>query len=444
MSSETAKYGYDDIPDRKGLPLIGSARSYVDDPLEFYMETAREHGAIARYQLGTQEIVQVNDPEYIGRILAQKNDVYVKGEQFQDRIRPILGEGLLTSRGERWESQRRALEPAFLPNEVGRYSTTVTDLTEAYSERWSDGEVLDIHEEMLSLTVEVIAEVLFDVDVSDRTEEISWSVGTIIGHLARRMRRPVQIPTWVPTSQNREYKRAIETLYEVADWIIEQKRDADGNDIISLLQEADHDPSEEELRNQVVTLLSAGHETTAVSLTCALQLLATHPEKLAAFQAELDEVLDGRTPTMEDLDELTYTEQVMKESMRVYPPIYEMLRTTAEEDVLGEYQIPEDTTILISQWVLNRNPEYFEDPDEFRPERWTDEFESQLPSFVYLPFGIGPRRCIGDRIAMMETRLILATLLQEWEVESHLDELTFTPSVSLRPAEPVEMTLKRR
>jgi len=194
----------------------------------------------------------------------------------------------------------------------------------------------------------------------------------------------------------------------------------------------------------VITILLAGHETTALALTYALHLLSENPEKRETLQAELDDVLEGRTPTVTDLDDLPYTERVVEESMRFYPPVYELIREADRDVVFDGYRIPEGRTVSFQQWVLHRDPRFYDDPEQFRPERWTDEMRQELPPFAYFPFGGGPRRCIGDRFAMLEARLVLATICQNWTIESTVEKLGFAPSITLRPDGPVEMVPERR
>lgn len=445
MSSKTDPSDHEEIPGPDGLPLVGSMRSFADDQLAFYERTAREHGSVASFQVGRHEFVLLSDPEHVERVLLEKKDVYVKGEEFQNRLRPILGSALMTSQGEYWQSQRQALNPAFGPEAIERYSTEVTQITERYRDRWTDGEVREMLPEMQSLTVEILARALFNTDIREETDEITSALEAVLTHAARQIRRPVRVPGWVPTPGNRSYQRAVEDIYEIAERILDERaNDHHENDVLSLLRASDADFSREELRDQIVTLLLAGHETTALGLTYTLHALGTNPETLMTLQDELDEVLDGGAPTMADLPELTYTEQVMKEGLRIYPPSHELVRETAEPDVVDGYRIPEGTNVLVSQWVTHRDPAYFEDPETFRPERWTDEFESQLPGFAYFPFGGGLRRCIGDHFAKMELSLVLATLLQEWAVDPVNDELELSPSITNRPAGPIEMELQRR
>ncbi|MCL9812105.1 cytochrome P450 [Natranaeroarchaeum aerophilus] len=444
-SSGSSPRPFADIPGPEGDPLLGNTAEFVDDQLGFYTRVARTHGPIARYSIGRYEFLQVSDPEYVQQVLVRNNQAYTKGERFQSTLRPALGNGLLTSEGSFWRSQRHAVEPAFHPDALQGFGDVMVEATERLCAEWTAGHQRDIHDDMMSLTVEIAAEALFDIDIRDEEEAIADALETVMDRATKRIRRPIDIPDWAPTPGNRRFDRAMDDLHAVADRIIDQHEEGTGNgiDVVSLLQSKDDPPSREQIRDEVVTILLAGHETTALALTYTLHLLSENPRQRAALQAELDDVLGGDRPTVADLPDLPYTEQVVKEGMRIYPPVYDLIREAAEPDVIGGYRIPEGTSVTFQQWVLHRDPRLYDDPLEFRPGRWTDGFERELSAFAYFPFGGGPRRCIGDRFAMMEARLVLATMLQDWTVESTVDELSFAPSLTLRPDGPVEMIPRR-
>ncbi|SNZ14958.1 Cytochrome P450 [Natronoarchaeum philippinense] len=433
-------------PGPDGIPLLGNTREYVQDPLAFFEDLAREYGPVAAYEIGGEQFVQVSDPELVRRVLVDDNDAFVKGEQFMETLKPVLGDGLLTSEGELWRSQRHTVEPSFYPEMLASYATEMTDATERALADWTPGEQRDIHEDMMSLTVEIAAQALFDVDIRAQEEAIGEALETVMDRASSSIRRPVDVPRWVPTPGNRRFNAALDDLHAVAERIIEKHERAggDASDVVSLLLASDDDLPRERIRDEVITILLAGHETTALALTYALHLLSENPGTRDRLQAELDDVLGGRPPTVEDLDDLPYTERVIEETMRVYPPVYDLLREATEDIEMAGYRIPEGRTVTFQQWVLHRDPRFYDDPEQFRPERWTDEFREDLPAFAYFPFGGGPRRCIGDRFAMLEARLVLATICQEWTVESAVANLGFRPSITLRPDGPVEMVPERR
>ncbi|WP_058364946.1 cytochrome P450 [Haloparvum sedimenti] len=453
-------------PGPDGLPVLGNTFAFLDDPLAFWTRTAREHGPVAYYELGTEPFFQLSDPDLVQQVLVHDNERYRKGELFMAALEPPLGNGLLTSEGSFWRRQRHAIQPAFAPDRLDAYADAMVDRATAETAGWSDGEVRNVHDDMMSLTVEVAAEALFGVDVTEFEDAVSDALGAVMDHVERRSRRPVDVPVWLPTPGNRRYRRALATLEEVADAVVDRQlaaADSDGAtdgerpertdepadagpgpNVVRLLRESDEaDASREQLRDEVVTLLLAGHETTALTLTYACHQLGRHPEVAERLRAEVDDVLGDRDPTVADLAELDYTERVVKETMRLYPPVHELLREPTEDVTLGGYRIPAGSTVSFQQWVLHRDPAVYDAPTEFRPERWTEELTDSMPAFSYFPFGGGPRRCVGDRFAMMEARLVLATLARDWTFDP-LGDLSFAPSITLRPDGPVEMRVERR
>ncbi|MFC7198761.1 cytochrome P450 [Halospeciosus flavus] len=441
---------HDHIPGPSGKPLVGNTVEFGSDPLSFLTRLAREYGPVARYEAGGFEFVQVSDPDLVEQVLVQRNERYEKGDRFQASLRPTLGSGLLTSEGEYWRNQRHTLEPAFYPRMLSSYAETMVDYTERLLSEWEDGETRDVHEDTMSLTVEIAAKALLDVDIRQEEGDIAEALEAVMDRSTASTRRPVQVPEWVPTPMNRRAREARETLNDVVERIVYDYRDGEpreGNDVVSLLLRAsDHlgEPlSPEQIRDEVVTILLAGHETTALALTYTFHALGRNPGPERALHDEVDAVLGDRRPTQDDLDDLDYVEQTVKEGMRVYPPVWQLVREAAEPDDLDGYRIDPGTTVSMQQWVLHRDPRFYDDPETFRPERWTDDFEKSLPKFAYFPFGGGPRRCIGDRFAMLEARLVLATIAREWALRPH-DDLSFSPSITLRPDGDVEMTVVRR
>ena len=385
------------------------------------------------------------------------NRNYVKDDRFNDSLRPVVGNGLLTNEGSFWREQHHLIQPGFHPTMLARYSEVITAYTERMLASWRDGERRNLHEDMMHLTVEVASKALFDVDIREMEAEIGDALEVAMDHSQRTGVLPFGVPAWLPTPENRRFQRAIADLDNVAERIIAQHRDqevaadtenGDADDVVSHLlaaQNGDGNPlSDQQIRDEVVTLLLAGHETTALALTYTLHSLGDNPLPEARLHEEIDSVLDRRLPTIADLDELTYTERTVKERMRLYPPVWRIVREAVEDDELAGYRIPAGTTVAAEPWVIHRDPRFFERPETFRPERWTKEFERDLPPFAYFPFGGGPRRCIGDRFAMLEVRLVLATIARKWRLEPISDELSFSPSITLRPDGPVEMVVHRR
>ncbi|MFB6130819.1 MAG: cytochrome P450 [Salinigranum sp.] len=454
----------DRAPGPDGLPVVGNALQFAEDPLAFLTETAREYGPVARYDVARQPFYQVSDPDLVAHVLVRNNENYCKGELFQQTLGPVLGKGLLTSEGEFWRSERHRVEPAFHPGALSEYGPVMTDYARGLTGGWRDGETRNVHADMMRLTVRIAAKALFDIDIEEAEGEVADALEEVMDRSARSMRRPFDVPTWLPLSENRRYRRALETLDDVAGRIVaerraeqaenrraagrgtEGERDRSESDAVSLLLAAVDDPetdlTERRVRDEIVTLLLAGHETTALALTYTFHLLGRHPDVEARLHDEVD-ALSG-PPTVEDLEDLAYTDRVITEAMRLYPPVWEVIREPIADDVIGGFRVPAGVTVGMQQWVLHRDPRFYDDPLSFRPERWTPAFRSSLPAFAYFPFGGGPRRCIGDRFARQEARLVLATVAREWRLDPVEADLSFRPSITLRPSGPVEMIPRRR
>ena len=436
-------------PGPDGLPFLGITRQFARDRLGFVTRIAREYGDVVRVPIaGGGEFYDLFHPDHVRHVLVDNNENYVKGELFQQQL-DILGDGVLNAEGEAWRRQRHAVEPAFHPDRIEGYAEPMTDYTERLLDEWDDGEVRNVHEDMMDLTLEIVAKALFDVDIQETGDDVGRALETVMAHSRRRTGRIVNVPEWVPTHGNLAYLRASRALDNVVDDIIEERRGAgDAGDVVSMLMRADTPGgrmSDEGIRDEVMTLLLAGHETTAQALTYTLYLLAHHPPVEEKLVAELEDVLGGAVPTVADLDDLEYTENVVRESMRLYPPVWGLLREAVEEDEIGGYRIPAGATIGMYQWVTHRDPRFYEDPVAFQPERWTEGFRRELHPFAYFPFSGGPRRCLGDRFAMTEAILVVATLLQAVHVEALPDEdLDLAPSITLRPADGLRMRVRKR
>jgi cytochrome P450 len=301
---------------------------------------------------------------------------------------------------------------------------------------------------MMEVTLRIVARALFGVDIDEHVDEVGSALEEFME--ASESLSNYVLPRGVPTPSRVRIKRARERLDRVVYDLIEDRRENPGErDVISMLLRVTDDAgnalSTEQVRDEVVTLLLAGHETTALSLTFTAYALARHPAAEERLVEELDEVLDGRTPTMADLPELSYTERVVKESMRLYPPVPGIVREPVKPDVIDGYTVPAGATIRIHQWVVHRDPRWYDDPLAFRPERWTDGFEESLPRLAYFPFAAGPRRCIGDRFASLEARLLLATIYQQYHLElAPGTGLDLMATVTARPKSEIPMTVRRR
>lgn len=389
----------------------------------------------------------VAEPEAIERVLVHDNELYSKGELFQSNLRPSIGRGLIASEGERWRRERRRIEPAFHPDRIERYGSVAVERTEAAIEAWRDGAVVDLHETMMELTLEIVAEALFGVDVGDRAGAIADAIEAITAYAEAT--RTDYVPLSVPIPVNRRMRAARALLDDVADEVVAEAREEATDTVVSMLlerAEEDGEPiSRDLLRDEVVTLLLAGHETTALALTYTFHALARHADVEARLVTELDAVLDGDPPAVADLDALSYTNHVLTESLRLCPPVWAMLREPECDVDLAGYPIPAGSTLWLPQIAVHRDPRLYDDPMAFRPARWADDLESELPRFGYFPFGGGPRRCIGDRLARLEARLVLATIARHYHLELVSDpSLAVEPGITMRPSDPIDVRVHER
>ncbi|MFB6188553.1 MAG: cytochrome P450 [Halapricum sp.] len=433
-------------PGPSGLPVIGNTRRLADDRLGFLTECAREYGDVVRIDfVGENALYALFHPDHVREVLVEHNDLYVKGDFFQDRLE-LLGDGLLNAEGEQWRRQRHEIEPAFHPDRIAGYAETMVAFTERLLDRSAVPETRNVHEDMMALTLEIVADALFAVDIRDDESEIGEALERVMEHARRQSGRPIEIPEWVPIRDNRQYRQARETLDGIVADIVEQRRRGDdAGDVVSMLLQAERPMDTETIRDQVLTLLLAGHETTAQALTFTAYLLATHPEIDRRLQTELDDVLDGDRPTVEDLDALPYLERVVRESMRLYPPVPGIVRQPTTDVEIGGYTIPEGETVVLSQWVVHRDQRSFDNPLAFDPDRWERRGREDRHPFAYFPFSGGPRRCVGDRFALLEARLVLARLLQDVRFETVPEtSLDLAPSITLRPADGLDLRVVPR
>lgn len=429
--------------------LIGNIPLASRDPLTLFTTWAREFGDIFHYRAGWVHVYFLNHPGLIESVLVTQNQNFMK-ERVMRNSRWFFGEGLLTSEGAHWLRQRRLSQPAFHRERVASYAKIITDFGDQLLAEWKDGETRDVHREMMHLTVKIVAKVLFNVDVAEECRRISSSLDVLMQQTAggRMMLPPfLRFLFWPLFSSLR---RAVGQLDETVYRIIAQRRaGGDAGDLLSMLLAArDEDGSsmtDHQLRDEAMAFLLAGHETTALALSWTWYLLSQHPEAQHRLHEELRHVLGGRDPAAADLPRLTYTESVVKESMRLYPPAWGMGRSPIEPCEIGGYRVLPGASVVMSQWVMHRDPRYFADPERFDPQRWFTESEQKLPRFVYFPFGGGPRVCIGAGFAMMEATLLLAAIAQRFQlrlVPGH--PVVPLPSFTLRPKHGIRMKLEAR
>lgn len=424
------------------------------DPLGL-LEAVARHGDAVVFRFGLSHLVLFNHPRLIEEVLVTHAQDFRKSDGTR-RLRSLLGDGLLTSDGETWRRQRRLSQPAFHRARIAGYADTMVADACHMLDTWRDGETRDVHQDMMELTLQIACQTLFGVDVAEDVGVVRAASEVLGLHFQSRMTSLLfLLPDTVPTPGNRRYQAAVRALDELVYRIIaERRRDGtDRGDLLSmLLQARDTEAaagseawlSDREVRDEVMTFLLAGHETTALTLAWACYLLDQNPATADRLWDELDRELGGRPPRLDDLPRLRYLDAVVSETLRLYPPAYLTGRQALRDVTIGEYHLPRGVAVLISQWVMQRDTRYFDDPTAFRPERWLDgRLARELPRFAYFPFGGGQRQCIGNTFALLEANLVLATLLQRVRprlVPGHPIEPFAV--ITLRPRFGIRMTLE--
>ena len=433
-------------PGPSGLPVIGNLHRYLRDPLGFIEDCAATYGDVAYTNVGPAESYLVAHPKHVQRVLVAEDDRFRKADAGQGRLEPIFGEGLVTSDGPRWRRQRTRMQPAFRPDRIEAYAEIMTRRAVAIADEWEAGETIRIDEEMRRLTLSILVRSLFGTDLGPRETAIRES---FVAMEARFEGVNIWLPGWLPTPTNRRFARERDRLDGIVYDLINERRDeaTTRTDLLSTLLVAETDDGErmtdEQVRDEVVTLLAAGHDTTALALTYAWHLLGTHADANERLQAELDDVLGGAAVSVADLPELEYTGAVVRESMRLYPPVHATVREPTEDVTFGGYTIPAGATVFLPQWLIHRDGRFYDEPEEFRPERWLTDRDR--PEYAYFPFGGGPRHCIGHRFATVEAQLLVATIAQQWDLVPMTDEpLSVRPSITLRPTDRVRAVVRNR
>jgi cytochrome P450 len=419
------------------------------NPLDYFTAIAREYGDVSGLRIGNFRTLFINHPDLIEAVLVKNARKYHKGRILQAN-KYLFGEGLLTSEGDFWLRQRRLSQPAFHRARVGSYAETMAEYSEQAITNWRNDEERDIHEEMMQLALRIVGKTLFDADVTQDAKEVGETLDLLL-HLAANFGRTVLIPLWVPTPRNIRAKLGIKRLEKVIYRIIADRRanGRDTGDLLSILLDVQDEDgtrmNDRQLRDETITLFLAGHETTANTLSWTWWLLAQNPAVEKKFHEELDGVLGGRTPTLDDLPKLVFLNNVLTESLRLYPTAWGMARLAVEEHEIAGYPVHVGNGVAFAQWVVHRDPRWFDAPLEFRPERWESGLAKQLPRFAYFPFGGGPRQCIGNTFALMEASVVLATIGQKFRfalAPGH--KVVPLASITLRPKNGIQVTLKAR
>lgn len=448
-------------------PLVGALISPGRDPLRLFTRFAREYGDVVYFRMGGELVYFVNHPQYIRDVLVTHQRNFTKSRGLE-RAKRLLGDGLLTSEGATHLRQRRLLQPAFHRDRIANYAAVMISHAERMRGRWRDGATIDVSKEMMRLTLSIVGKTLFDSDVESKADEVGVAVTEVLETFWFTLLPFQGLIERLPLPVLRRGRASRERLDALIYSMIDERRATgrDHGDLLSMLLAVREEPADmhksgqspfmqspsvtnaltpQQVRDEAITILLAGHETTANALTWTWYLLSQHPEVEAQLHAEIDAVLDGRLPTLEDIPRLTLVTQVVTESMRLYPPAWIIGRRAIDEYTLGPYQLPPRAMIFMSPYVTQRDGRFFKDPERFDPSRWGAATAADLPKFAYFPFGGGARQCIGEHFAWMELILLVATLAQHWQlrlVPNH--PVVPQPLITLRAKHGMAMTPVRR
>jgi cytochrome P450 len=470
MSLFTAKSSENEAAkEAKPAPSIGRLPfgvlpEFQRDPLGLYVRTMQHYPEIVRMRFAHRWSYTIYHPDFVKHILVDNNRNYKRNEFGNKLLKIVSGENLVTSDGDFWRKQRRLMQPAFHRKRIESFGRIMTGAAEAMLARWGKlpaGTTLMVDEEMMRVTLQVVGEALFSVDLTAEAHELGRVITESSEYFAYRLANIFAPPLWVPTARNRRFKNAVASAAPIVPEMIAARRHhiaehgpaeqaGRAYDMLDLLLEARYEETGEgmedgQLNREVQTMITAGHETTSNSLTWALYLLSKHPEVEVRLHAEVDQLLKGRVPTIEDLPRLPYTQQVMEEAMRLYPAAWAMSRQSIGEDQLGPYPLPANASVVLPIYAVHRHPDFWEEAERFDPDRFSEEKKEKQHRFAYFPFGGGPRQCIGNTFALMEARLILAMIAQRYSLRTAPGYTAIPePLVTLRVRNGLPMTLEPR
>lgn len=439
----------------RGHLVSGNIWEAWEDPLKLFIEGARDHGDYVRYRFGWLDYHLVNSPAGAHHLLVENAKNYVKSRNYAG-LKILLGQGLLTSEGDFWKRQRRLAQPAFHRQRLTRFAEQMVACTGDHLDRWERDllpgrPAFDLHAEMMRLTFRIVGETLLSKDVDGDARAFGDALNVALKWTNEYVESVVKVPPWVPTPNNRRFNRAARTLEGLVDAIVAERR-AEGpavgrDDLLAMLMEVKDEAtgetmSDRQLRDELITLVLAGHETTANSLSFTFELLSRHPDVARRVRSEAAEVLGERDPTLADLPRMPYAKAVVEESLRLFPPAWVVERDALEDDVIDGHPVAKGSTVAVSPYALHRNPALWENPEGFDPERFLKP-DLARPKLAYLPFGAGPRMCIGNAFAMMEMQLVVPMVLRRFRLELEPNaRIELDPSVTLRPRAGVPMRLR--
>ncbi len=433
----------------RGRPLLGVLPEFRRNAPQFLLDTQRKHGDLVHLKLGPQHVYEVSHPDWIRDIFVTHQSNFTKSRMLQ-RAKGLLGEGLLTSEGEFHTRQRRLVQPAFHRERLAGYAQSMVECAAHARDQWRDGATFDVSREMTRLTLAIVAKTLFSADVSSDADEIGAALTEVLGLFETVLMPFSEWLEKLPLPFVRRYERARDTLDRIIYGIIADRRrnPRDTGDLLSMLLQAQDEGSgmtDKQVRDEALTLFLAGHETTANALTWTWYLLSQNPEVEARLHSELDRVLGQRLPAFDHLPELKYVEMIVAESIRLYPAAWSIGRRNIEAYNIAGHELPAGSILLMSPFVVHRDPRWFPDPEKFDPLRFTPEAAAARPKFSYIPFGGGARVCIGERFAWMEGTLLLAALAQRWRLKLVPDHpVEMKALITLRPKHGMMMNAIKR
>ncbi|WP_327359426.1 cytochrome P450 [Streptomyces sp. NBC_01304] len=437
------------VPGPRGVPMLGNLPQFGKDPLAFFT-LLRERGDMVSWRFGGKRCVFLADPDCIGELLTEaeagfdRNDLGIS-------FRTLLGNGVVVAKGADWRRKRSLVQPSVRPKQVRSYAATMAGCAVELADRWSDGQRVDIKREMSALTQRIAVRTIFGTDSEADAEAIGRAMDVAQREIGAEFRGiGGLLPDWVPTPGRARIKKAVKVIDAEVSRVVAAHRGGDSErpDLLSRLLEARDEAgtrlSDKEIRDETVTLYIGGHETTSSALVWAWYLLSRNPRVRAALGAELDRVLGEREPGFDDYGQLPYTQAVVKETLRLYPTIWLLTGQAKEGSTVGGVPIPAGTRVWSSQWATQRDPRWYPDPEEFRPERWDPDTGDDIPEYAWFPFGGGPRVCLGARFAMVEAVLVLAVLARRFELEVDPGEIRPVPTLTLQPDRDVLGTVRGR
>ncbi|HEY8157904.1 MAG TPA: cytochrome P450 [Methylobacter sp.] len=443
------------IPKIKGEFLLGNLRQMKANPFQALCNWQRDYGDLASFSLATRHFYLISHPKLIEQALIKQSDIFVK---MYDPKKPtglalVLGQGLVTSQGELWQKQRRLMQPVFQRSNLASLHSQIVTAGSHLLARWrllGDGAQVNLADEMMQVTLEVITQTMFSTSVLDKIERIAPALDMLLRYAAKSVMNPLRMPLFIPTQANREFKAASAVVDDVIYGIIEQRRTqtAVHNDLLDMLLNASDDSgsfmSDKQIRDEVTTIFSAGHETTANLLSWTLYLLARHPDVLAKLRQELDTLLQGKVPTAEDLQQLVYTRAVLNESMRFRPPVGILMRKITKDTEIDGYSLKQGRLAMFSIYNIHHHPDFWPQPERFDPERFLSDENRR---FSFMPFGTGERICIGNHFALLESQILLSMIIQNFDLQLvNKDEAEIEMAVTLKPkgGVPAKLSVRSR